>query len=225
MGVEGPPALPLAFSRWVLPTPTLPALRSFTNFLFSCLAELGKVLKNKKCPRQENTLKAETRLLRPTPQWEVVSKPGVHPWPPSQTPAHGGTLSPGQERRELGSPGMSGDHFKVTAVLMSRRVGQILWEGLGGQVTGREEPGNRDLLFSVGLAKGPCPSILTWGEPITRGVSGGSSLLWPSLDEPTWLPLRDPIWPQAIPFLSRPCPSSSGPLPPTYPRKTVLSPC
>ena len=62
--------------------------------------------------------------------------------------AHGGTLSPGQERRELGSPGMSGDQFKVTAVLMAgREGGQILWGALGSHITEREEPENRDLLF------------------------------------------------------------------------------
>ena len=130
------------------PPPTLLALRRFTSFLFSCLDELGKVWKNRKCPRQENTLKAETCLLRPTPHWGVVSQPGVHPWPPSQALAHGGTLSPGQERRELGSPGMSGDQFKVTAVLMAgREGGQILWGALGSHITEREEPENRDLLF------------------------------------------------------------------------------
>lgn len=73
MGVEGP--LPLQpclgpFPWWVLPTPSLPALRRLTNFLFCCLAVIGKVLENRKCPRQENTLKAETRnpLAGPTPE-------------------------------------------------------------------------------------------------------------------------------------------------------------
>lgn len=71
-GVEGPlPLMPCLFSPAsslshggfcspFLPLLAFPALRRLTNFLFCCLAAIGKVLKNRKCPRQENTLKAET---------------------------------------------------------------------------------------------------------------------------------------------------------------------
>lgn len=63
-GLEGPlPHQPCLrpFPGWVLLTPARRALRKLTHFLFCCLAAIGKVLKNRKCPRQENTLKAETR--------------------------------------------------------------------------------------------------------------------------------------------------------------------
>lgn len=70
---------------------------------------------------------------------------------------------------------MSGDQFKVTAVLIAgREGGQILCGAVGGQVTEQEEPENRDLFFF----SWPCQGTLLFHPHVGRALKWGHIRVW-----------------------------------------------
>lgn len=66
-------------------------------------------------------------------------------------------------------------------MLMAGREGeQIVWGLLGARLLDGKSLKTETSFFSVGLAKGPCSSILMWGERFTWGTSGYGATLYSS---------------------------------------------